>query len=205
MNWVNPRAHIKNRTTFSKNVLVLLYKNIQDAMKNLFKNELPQVESIAFTSDLWNSEGSDDYVSLTMHYISPAWKMRRFVIGCRDFEGRHTGAAIARQLDAMVRDIPHVDLDRMVTSMTTDSASNMVKAFDSSPPESMTIKQHFKCVDHAINNCIKDALAIPDVKLCVKRCKKLAKAVHRSNLKNTKVREKCAELGGKLKFYIWLA
>jgi hypothetical protein len=195
---MNPRAHVKSRSSFSRNTLLILYKNLQDALKSVLKTEMPGVEAVSFTTDLWTSCGADNYSSLTMHYVSPSWKMRRFVIGCKDFEGRHTGAAIARQLDQMIKDIPHIETQRMSLTMTTDSASNMIKAFDSDPPESKMIGKHFRCMDHAINNALKDALEIPDVKAAVVRCRKLAEAVHRSTLKDHAIRDKCQELGCKL-------
>ena len=154
------------------------------------------MRTVAFTTDLWSSAGCDDYSSLTMHYISPSWKMRRFVIGCKDFQGRHTGAAIGRQLDMMIKDIPHIEPEKVMMIMTTDSASNMIKAFDSEPPESKLVDKHIRCMDHALNNCLKDALDIPEVNTAVKRCKKLADAIHRSNLKAKIIEEKCTELGG---------
>lgn len=119
--------------------MIILYKNLQEGLENVFKNELPDVRKVSFTTDLWSSAGADDYASLTMHYVSPSWKMRRFVIGCKDFEGRHTGAAIARQLDQMIKEIPHLDTEKAELLMTTDSASNMIKAFNSDPPESKQI------------------------------------------------------------------
>ena len=193
---LNPRAQIKNRTTYSRNTLVILYKNLQDALKNVLKHELADIKQVSFTTDLWSSAGSDDYSSLTMHYIAPSWEMRRFVIGCKDFEGRHTGAAIARQLDQMIRDIPYLDLEKVSVTMTTDSASNMIKAFTGTSSESRTVDKHFKCIDHALNNCLKDALEHPELSLAVKHCKKLADAVHRSNLKWQAIEDKCGELGG---------
>ena len=180
---LNPRAQIKHRRTYSKNTLVILYKNLQDALKNVLKHELADIKQVLFTTDLWSSAGSDDYSSLTMHYVSPSWQMRRFVIGCKDFEGRHTGAAIARQLDQMIREIPHLDLEQVVVTMTTNSASNMIKAFTGTSSESSTVDKHFKCIDHTLNNCLKDALECPEVNRPVKLCKKLADAVHCSNLK----------------------
>ena len=193
---LNPRAQIKNRTTYSRNTLVILYKNLHDALKNVLKHELADIKQVSFTTDLWSSAGSDDYSSLTMHYIAPSWEMRRFVIGCKDFEGQHTGASIARQLDQMIKDIPYLDLEQVAVTMTTDSASNMIKAFTGTSSESRTVDKHFKCIDHALNNCLKDALEHPELSPAVKLCKKLADAVHRSNLKWKAIEDKSGELGG---------
>lgn len=193
---LNPRAQIKDRTTYARNTIVILYKNLHDALKNVLKHELADIKQVSFTTDLWSSAGSDDYSSLTMHYIAPSWEMRRFVIGCKDFEGRHTGAAIARQLDQMIKDIPYLDLEQVTVTMTTDSASNMIKAFTGTSSESRTVDKHFKCIDHALNNCLKDALEHPELSPAVKLCKKLADAVHRSNLKWKAIEDKSGELGG---------
>lgn len=117
------------------------------------------------------------------------------MISCKDFEVRHTGAAIARQTDHLVRDIPHLYSEKVELLMTADSAQNMIKAYNSNSAESKMIDQHFKCQDHVLNNCLKDALDVRDVSAAVKMCTKLADAVHRSNLKPKASKKKCKELG----------
>lgn len=68
---LNPRAQIKNRTKYSKDTFVILFKNLLDALKAVLKNKLPEVRMVSFTTDFWSSAGANNYSLLMMHYISP--------------------------------------------------------------------------------------------------------------------------------------
>ncbi len=71
--------------------------------------------------------------------------------------------------------------------MTTDAASNMAKGCS----ESEKLTAHLVCVNRIINNCVQDAMKMPEVVKVVDKVKGLAAKTHRSNLNNEKIKEAC--------------
>jgi len=190
---LNPRALVKSKTTYSRNTIVLVWKNLKEQLDNLLKKELPGRTLVSLTSDLWQSKATDDYISLTIHYINESWCMRHFNVECRPYSLTHSGVLIGQTLDMMIRDVTGLAQGCMKV-MTTDGAANMRKACD----ESEEVDKQLICLCHVINLAYKDAAKVPAIAACIKLCKDLASACHYSTKRNNAIRAKCEEMSGKL-------
>lgn len=188
---LNPKALVKSHSTYSRNVIVLVEKNLREVLNKVLTADLPTLDMVSFTTDLWQSRSTDDYISLTLHYIDSDWNMKHFNVECRPYSDAHSGVLIARTIDLMIRDIPGLDKNCTIT-MTTDGASNMKKCCD----EAEHVDQQLICLAHLINLALKDACAIPIIASMIKMCKMLASAVHHSTKKTNLIREKCKEMEG---------
>lgn len=190
---LNPRAVIKSRTTYARNSVMLVYKNLKEQLDILFLNDLPSLDLVSFTTDLWQSRTTDDYISLTIHYIDGNWQMKHFNVECRPYSDAHSGVLIGHTIDLMIREVQALGTETKKI-MTTDGAANMKKACD----ESDEVGQQLLCLNHIINLAFKDACNVPAVSSMVKLCKDLASACHYSTKRTNLIREKCKELEGEL-------
>jgi len=188
---LNPRALVKSRTTYSRQTVVVLHKNLKEKLDLLLEKDLPSLDLVSFTTDLWQSRSTDDYISLTLHYINEDWEMLHFNIECRPYAADHSGVNIGHTLDQMIREVPGLD-QAVQKLMTTDGAANMKKACD----ESDEVDEQLLCLNHIINLAFKDACAVPMVANMIKLCKDLASACHYSTKRTNRIREKCRELEG---------
>ncbi len=105
--------------------------------------------SYHFTCDHWTSKNNDTFQSLTLHYVTDDWCYRKWTVNCKNMEGHRTGEAIAAMTDSMIWEISGLPAETF-KMMTTDAASNMLKAMR----ESATINSHLRCIDHVINTCV---------------------------------------------------
>lgn len=190
---LNPRALVKSKTTYSRNTIVLVWKNLKEQLDRLLSKELPGVTLISMTSDLWQSKATDDYISLTLHYVDEMWSMRHFNVECRPYSLTHSGVLIGQTLDTMINAVTGLSKDTMKI-MTTDGAANMRKACE----ESEEVDAQLICLCHVINLAYKDAAKVPAIASCIKMCKDLASACHYSTKRNNAIRAKCEEMSGKL-------
>lgn len=86
----------------------------------------------------------------------------------------------------------------LTTGLKPDCAKTMVtdSAMKKSVTECSLIDQHIFCVDHILNNTIKEALCHPDLGDFVGKIKELSAATHKSLKRITLIRNKCKELKG---------
>jgi len=188
---LNSKALVKSANTYSRKLCPLLHENLRSQLDKILKADLPLISGAHMTTDHWSSRCNDAYQSLTLHYISKNWEYKKWTVECKTTQGRHTGESIAALTDSMITNIPGLKEDCYKT-MTTDTASNMIKAME----ESLVIDKHFKCVDHIINVCVLKALEDESVSQAVQKCKDLASATHRSSSKTEKLKNTAREIGG---------
>jgi hypothetical protein len=67
-----------NYYIFSRFKLPLLYQNVKQVVDKQLEKELAGVDLVAFTSDCWTSRSNDPYISLTLHYITEEFDLRRY-------------------------------------------------------------------------------------------------------------------------------
>jgi hypothetical protein len=186
---LNPRVTVKSKSALTKRMLPLLKRNLKEAMDKLLAKDLPQLGGVAFTSDIWSSRALNSYISLTMHYVDKDWKLRKFLMGCSNFDERHTAVEIGQKLDRMIEAI-NLPSDSSLT-MVTDGGSNMVKAAKESP----NIHDHIICLCHIISNSLKEAFEVIAVKEAVTMLKDLAACTHKSLQRTLEIKKECVERG----------
>jgi hypothetical protein len=58
----------------------LLTRNVQTALDEVLRRELPTCENVSFTTDEWQSKGEHPYISLTLHYVNKKFVLRKFFL-----------------------------------------------------------------------------------------------------------------------------
>ena len=121
------------------------------------------------------------FLGITAHFITD-WTLNSVMLACSRFHGHHTAENISEHVDETVASFA---ISRKLDHITTDNASNMVKAFrlpgfgaddtcastpesddtyDETPEpvsiqDSVTSVHHEPCFDHTLQLVVKDGLA----------------------------------------------
>jgi len=193
VNYLNPRLEVKSRSTLSRKMVPILYKNLKETMDAFLNEELTgTIPGVSFTSDGWSSRKLQKFLSLTLHIIDSKWRLHRFVIHCQQYEGASTGNNIMLLIDRMIDDIPIIP--KAITTMVTDGEASMKKAME----QCLNINEHLVCIVHTIQNCLRDAFAPTAVKAAIGKAHALATATHKSAKMNDLIRQECQKVNGKL-------
>ena len=75
-----------------------------DLGKKGLQEKLSEVASLAFTTDIWTSEATEAYITVTGHFVTPSWDLCSCVLSTATFPDRHTSPAIALKLQEIVAD-----------------------------------------------------------------------------------------------------
>ena len=118
---LDPRFQIPSRKQLSTKLIDNKYQMIHD----LLKTELQLAKYVSLTTDIWSNRTMKGYFGVTAHYISN-WEMKSHMIACKRFIGRHTGDNIRHEFEEI---ISAFNLSNRIAYVTSDNASNMVKAF----------------------------------------------------------------------------
>ena len=147
---------MKSSKHFRERGVFLLYNNIKQEVDCQLAKELPGCDRISFTTDHWTSRANEPYQSLTLHFITSEFELKRFLVTVKSFEGRSISQAITLATDQMMQDLQLPQ--GILITMTTDAANNMKRAM----ADSSYIDSHVICLDHIINTCINKALECTD-------------------------------------------
>nr|GEU47950.1 zinc finger BED domain-containing protein RICESLEEPER 2-like [Tanacetum cinerariifolium] len=86
------------------------------------KRELEKIKGrICLTSDLWTSVTSDDYMTLTVHYIDESWVLKKKVLNFKVTPPPHTGSLLAHSVITFLREW---GIENKVFIITLDNATN---------------------------------------------------------------------------------
>ncbi len=113
---------IPARRTVSRSLLDNL-KAVEEELKEI----LEHTDDIATSLDLWSSKALESYMGVLVHYITEDWEYKSRVIDFLRCKGRHTGLAI---LEAYRHVLQFYNIESKEWKSITDSASNMIKAFE---------------------------------------------------------------------------
>ena len=98
------KLNVKHPTAYSRMIMDAV-KTTLNQVCGIIARERAHIPSIGITSDLLTSKGGDSYISLTLFWIDPKWRMLRFTPFVHPFSGRHTGVRISLELDVMIDDL----------------------------------------------------------------------------------------------------
>ena len=187
---VNSKFTVKTATTFRRQKLPILYEKVKEELQKKFDKDFPELSGVSFTTDIWTSRNNDSYIGLTLHYINSEFELIRFLIACTPFTGRHTGEAIAVNLDSFISELNlKEDVHR---ACVNDNGSNVVLAVK----ESEEINTELRCHDHTLQLAITKAIKNSgELDAAIKKCKDLASHTHRSAPSTSKLQDACGELG----------
>lgn len=109
-------------------------------------NDLREATHVSLTTDGWSSSTQDPFLSLTVHYITPSFKLQIWCLRTIYMPESHTGENIAKMIRNILREYD-IELGK-VASITTDNGSNMIKACQ----ELQLIR--VPCFGHILHNSI---------------------------------------------------
>ena len=130
---LDPRYTLPNRKKFSKEIL----RAKCESMNTRLVTELKRARSVCLTIDLWSNRQMRGFLGITAHFIRD-WNLQSCALACKRLRGRHTAENIYSLYEEVIASFKLAD---QVMHITTDSASNMLKAFslpgyeDDSPPD----------------------------------------------------------------------
>ncbi len=117
------RHTIPGRKAATSGVRQLYFKGKERLKMQLFA----ALSLLILTADIWSKPGfSSSYLGITVHFISESFKLESAVLELVYFPSRHTGQAIADVIKKVLNDW---GISHLVSTITTDNASNMIKAF----------------------------------------------------------------------------
>lgn len=179
---------IKHPTTYSR-MVTDTSKNILTQVCQIIAREKTNILSVGITTDLWTSRGGDSYMSLTVSWIDPKWRLLRFTPFVHPFPGRHTGDRICVELDDMVDDLKFdPTTDKVCVS---DNASNMKVALRLSDH----LREYF-CRIHTIQLGIEDTFKnVPGMTAVLSKGKLIAKFCHQSTVAMDQLRDAAKKMG----------
>ncbi|KAL7872219.1 hypothetical protein SRHO_G00072020 [Serrasalmus rhombeus] len=122
MMFIDPRYELPGCRYVSRTAIPKLYGEVRERVEEQLKSTL----YFATTADLWSSQTSEPYMSLTVHFIDKDWKLVSLCLQAVYFPEDHTGEATAAGLvDALTS--WGLGEDHQVC-VTTDSGTNVIKA-----------------------------------------------------------------------------
>ena len=127
-----------------------------------------EADKVALTTDLWTSSATEAYMTVTLHYISPSWDLRSFILATTAFPECHTGAAIAEELKRVVQ---RYTTKEKVSSVVHDWAANMELCHAILAEDERWESLH--CSAHCLQLCLKAGLSIPTIDRLLGAARKL--------------------------------
>lgn len=150
------------------------------------KEELESVAAVAITTDAWTSTTTDNYITITCHYIKD-WTMKSLVLQTRSFVERHTAVNLSQMLKTAVEDW---GLRGKVVACVHDNAANIVLANS----RQYVPWQSVLCFAHTLQLAVNDGMATVEIDGVVDACNRLVAHFHRSALATQSLREKQTSL-----------
>lgn len=101
MAYVEPGYKVPSRTYLTKELKTRHEQGIKALTKTL---KDPRIEGIGLTTDIWTSDSTEAYNTVTCHYVHPTdWHLVTSVLETVAFPGSHTGVRIAEFVKSAVR------------------------------------------------------------------------------------------------------
>jgi hypothetical protein len=102
---LDPKYTVKDSHTMSHHISPLMHHNLKNCLEETLRIELPHCDSVAFTYNKWTTRSKHGYLTLTIHYISPKFALRKFVVDCRSTEMKKDDQGIASLISSMISSI----------------------------------------------------------------------------------------------------
>ncbi len=143
---LDAQYELPGRKHFSQTAVPHLYSKVRDNVQVL----LSAADSYSLTTDMWSSVNMTPYMSLTVHTITPDWKLESKCLQTTYFPESHTPDNLAAALRAALQEW-QLD-EKKLSAITTDNAANIYAAIRS---------LHWpwlNCFGHNLNLAVKNGL-----------------------------------------------
>jgi hypothetical protein len=118
----DPKYQLPSRKYFSQQAIPKLYNETRESILQ----QLQSTEFFSATSDMWSSNTMEPYMSYTVHFIDPDWKLQSRCLQTLYAPADHTAETLADGMKEIL-EYWHLSSTRQVC-ITTDSGANVVKA-----------------------------------------------------------------------------
>ncbi|XP_051529142.1 E3 SUMO-protein ligase ZBED1-like [Myxocyprinus asiaticus] len=183
MKTVAPKYKIPRRQHFSEKEIPNMYLKL----KSDIANTMAEAKHFAFTTDLWTSNTGHPYMSLTVHFITPAWEMKAACLETAFLPDDHTSENIKETFENLIKEWGIQQ--SAVECVTTDNGTNMKAAFKSLLPSNW-----LSCFGHNLNLALGKALKIDQVDASVRACRSVVQGFNHSWKRRRELAKKQAEL-----------
>lgn len=149
-----PTYVIPSRKTVTQSLMPQMFEMTVECVKDTLKN----VEAVCLTTDGWTSRTNQSFISVTAHFIDPKNEtlVSSVLLGCIDFDEKHTGNNLARFLRNIVEEW---NLSNKLTAVVTDNAANIKTAIRKcnwrwlscfAHSINLTVQSSLKCIDSTL-------------------------------------------------------
>lgn len=155
----NPNKQLITRKTLS--AIIIRKKN---ELQELVCSKLEDAESVALTFDIWSArKGSRGFGCATAHYINSFGQIVNLIVNFERMKSPHDADVLFKWI---MKTIKTFKLEKRVISITTDNASNNIKALETLR-QAVTLSPlhedgfdfvHYRCVAHVIDLGVKAAM-----------------------------------------------
>ena len=166
---LDPRYQLPSRSTITRSLLPRKYDDVRRAVKA----ELCQVTYVALTTDLWTSNQTLGYITVTCHFINEAWELCSRVLDTLNVDKDHTAVNLSEELQKIAEEW---GIDGKVCCIVTDNARNIVAAVN------LLGWRHLPCFAHTLNLIVQDSVqGDSEVSRLQQKCKDIVTFFHRSS------------------------
>nr|XP_054591163.1 E3 SUMO-protein ligase ZBED1-like [Nothobranchius furzeri] len=123
---------------------------------------LSQTKTVALTGDYWTSLSNHSYLGVTAHYFTSNWELRSHALTVMKTEDRHFADTCAEHFMQVAQ-----QWNIEVSTLTTDSARNMIAAARQLPFE------HMPCITHSLHRAIAVSLQNSPFDSALTKCRKV--------------------------------
>ncbi|XP_047028806.1 E3 SUMO-protein ligase ZBED1-like [Helicoverpa zea] len=164
---LNPGYTLPTRKTLSESLLPKVYNKVLETVKK----QIAKAAAVCITTDAWTSCVHDGYIAVTAHFIdTETHKVCTVMIGCLEFEERHTSANLKGFLEAKFQEW---NISQFVNVIVSDNAANILSAVRLGGWRSLP------CYAHTLNLVVQGSLdALSDT---MDRVKGVIEYFHRSH------------------------
>ena len=163
---LDERYELPRRRTIMRDMLPKMY----DEQKLKLQTILDGVPNIALTSDIWTSNQSQRYITITAHMLTHDWRPKSFVLQTRQMNHAHTGVNISDELKQCTTEW---NIDDKIIAIATDNAAALAVQ--------LCGWRRIPCLAHTINLVVKAAILACDAEVEVqKKVKCIVSYFHRS-------------------------
>ena len=122
LNDFDPKYELPSRKYFSQKAIPKLYNETKDGVLQ----QLQHAEFFSATSDMWSSNTMEPYMSYTIHFIDPDWKLQSRCLQTLYVPKDHTAETLADGMNEILNEWQPSPSNQVC--LTTDSGANIVKA-----------------------------------------------------------------------------
>lgn len=107
------------RDTLMPHALEEMEAKLQDLLQN--------GDGFILSADIWTSRRGHSFLGIVASFIDGTFRGHTVLLGCEHIQGQHTADRIYQKYGSVLK---YWNVQRLVIRVVTDSASNMIKAFN---------------------------------------------------------------------------